>query len=55
MDQAESENQSLYRYKQERGDDTNMDCLVYVFTAGLYQAPIQTEQKYAANTSPATA
>ena len=29
--------------------DPNMDCAVYVFVAGLYQIPIETKQKHAAN------
>ncbi len=47
MDQAKPENQNIYWNQQECGNDSNMDCHVCVFTAGIPQISIEIDPKYA--------
>ena len=51
MGQAESENQILYRYQQERCYDADLDCTMRLPDAGLYQVSVEVKEKHAANPS----
>ncbi len=55
MDQTKPQDQSFSGYQRERGHDANNGGLVRVPTAGLFEIPIEAQQKSSANNTLATA
>ena len=49
MDQTKSEDQIFHRYQQECSADADLDRIVCLPTPGIYQVPVETEQKHATN------
>ncbi len=55
MDQTKPQDQSLSGYQRERGHDANNGGLVRVLTAGLFEVPVEDQQKSSANNTLTTA
>jgi len=49
MDKEKPENKIFYWYKQKRGHNPYMDCVVHLLDAGVNEISIQIDQKYAAD------
>ena len=51
MDQTKPEGEIFHWYQQECSTDADLDCAVCLSAPGVYQVPVEVEQKYATNTS----
>jgi len=47
VDQTKPKNKIVCRHKQERRDDSNLDCAMYLFASCFYKVPIKTKQEHA--------